>query len=193
MPIVPLFSPFGPTLETQRLWLRPPVSEDFEGFCAFFADEITMKHLGGTQAPSVVWRTLRSVAGQWSLDGFGLFSVIDKTSGAFVGRVGPQYPWGYPAKEVGWGLLSAYYGRGLAYEAARASMDYAAFVLGWSEVIHAIAPENTASEALAQRLGSKNLGPGQLPEPHAHVKINLWGQSLKPEGDPSYKIVTYAP
>ena len=96
-------SPLGPTLETERLILRPPVAEDFAGFCAFTADPETMKHLGGVVSPAVTWRIITSVAGAWHLYGFHMFSVIEKSSGAWIGRIGALYPCDWPAREVGWG------------------------------------------------------------------------------------------
>jgi RimJ/RimL family protein N-acetyltransferase len=167
----------GPTLETERLILRPPVAEDFEGFCAFFADELTMRHLGGPLTPAPVWRTFRSVVGSWVLDGFAMFSVIEKSSGQWIGRIGPHYPLGWPDREVGWGLLSAHWGRGYALEAASASMDYAFDTLGWQQVVHVIAPDNTPSQAVAKALGSRNLGSCQLPDPYGDRAFNAWGQS----------------
>lgn len=41
-----------------------------------------------------------------------------------------------------------------------------------------IAPDNRASIAVAERLGSRMIGPVQLPEPYETAQNNLWGQSL---------------
>jgi RimJ/RimL family protein N-acetyltransferase len=94
-----------------------------------------------------------------------------------VGRIGPWKPEGWPGPEVGWGLLRDFWGKGYALEASTAAMDWAFDHLGWTEVIHSIAPENTASQELARRLGSRLLGPGKLPPPYENVPMELWGQS----------------
>jgi RimJ/RimL family protein N-acetyltransferase len=60
---MPLTSPLGPTLETERLILRPPVAEDFAAFCAFEVDAETVKFLAGVKAPPVVWRSMRAMEG----------------------------------------------------------------------------------------------------------------------------------
>ena len=172
-------SPLGPTLETERLILRPPVRDDFEGFCAFHADEATMTHLGGVQSPALVWRTMRVGVGAWHLDGFHMFSVLDKTTGEWMGRIGPLFPHDWPGHEVGWGLRSKFWGKGYAVEAAAAAMDYAVDTLGWDDIIHCIAPDNHGSAGVANRLGSVNRGPGRLPDPHAAIAINLWGQTAE--------------
>lgn len=170
-------SSLGPTLETERLILRPPVAEDFDGFCAFCADAEAMKHLGGAQTPPMVWRMLTSVVGAWHLYGFHMFSVLDKASGAWIGRIGPLQPFGWPGREVGWGLMTAHQGKGYAREAAVACMDFVFDRLGWDEVIHTINPGNRPSAALAAALGSVNRGPGQLPDPYAGERVDIWGQS----------------
>lgn len=174
---LPLTSPLGPTLETSRLYLRPPVPEDFPGFCEFHSDPVTMKYLGGVVADSVTWRVMRTVAGAWALDGFFLFSVVNKETHEWMGRVGPLYPYAWPGQEIGWGLISRFTGKGYALEAAAACMDYAFDQLGWQHVIHSIAPDNVPSQVLAKRLGSEKLGPGELPEPYRQQPIEIWGQT----------------
>ena len=170
-------SPLGPTLETSRLILRPPIRADFESLCAFHADPETMKHLGGVQSPAMVWRTMCMMAGAWHLDGFHMFSVLNKETGEWMGRIGPLYPEQWPDREVGWGLMSRYWGKGYAHEAAAAAMDYVFDVLKWDRVVHTIAPDNLASAGVAKSLGSYDQGPGRLPDPHAGVAVNIWGQT----------------
>lgn len=176
MPL-PYDSPLGPTLETGRLVLRPPVDGDFDGFRAFHADEKAMTWLGGVSSPSVVWRIMRTIAGSWALDGFGMFSVIEKASGKWIGRIGPLHPHGWPDREVGWGLLTAAQGQGYAMEAAIASMDFAVDILGWDQVIHTVNPGNAASAALAGRIGSHIMRQARLPDPYADQIVDVWGQT----------------
>jgi RimJ/RimL family protein N-acetyltransferase len=44
-------------------------------------------------------------------------------------------------------------------------------------VIHSIAPDNLQSQRVAQKLGSRNRGPGKLPPPFAEARVDLWGQT----------------
>src|SRR5690606_34692045 len=144
--MLPLSSPLGPTLETPRLWLRPPVAEDFSGFSQMYAEDDTMRFIGGASSPALTWRLMRQVAGAWALDGFSMFSVIEKESGRWVGRIGPLYPHGWPGREVGWGLMRSAQGKGYAVEAASVAIDYVFDALGWDEVIHLIDPDNPPSQ-----------------------------------------------
>lgn len=166
----------GPTLETPRLILRPPQADDFDAWAAFGADEETMRHLGGVQARSTAWRGLCTMAGAWTIQGCSMFSVIEKSSGEWVGRLGPWVPDGWPGTEVGWGIARSRWGSGYATEGATAAIDWAFDTLGWTEVIHCIDAANSASQAVARRLGSSLLREDRLPPPYEQP-IDVWGQS----------------
>src|ERR1700739_835363 len=126
----------GPTLETDRLLLRPPQAQDLDGFAELVAFEESARFIGGVQPRPVAWRNLCVMAGSWATQGFAMFSVIEKESGRWVGRVGPWRREAWPGSELGWGLLRSAWGRGYATEAAAAAIDWAFDRLGWPEVIH---------------------------------------------------------
>ena len=111
------------------------------------------------------------------MQGFAMFSVVEKASGEWIGQTGPWQPEGWPGTEVGWSFKRSSWGRGYAMEAATAAIDWAFDHLQWSEVIHSIDPDNRASQALAARLGSSNRGPGRLPPPLEDHPIEIWGQT----------------
>lgn len=167
----------GPILTTNRLILRPPIQEDFPAFADMMADGEHVRFIGGEQLRSIAWRTLATLAGSWSLLGFGMFSVIERDTGQWLGRIGPWVPEGWPGNEVGWGLSRSATGKGYGVEAATAAIDWAFETLGWTDVIHIIAPENLPSQALAIRLGSTNLGSTQMPAPFDSHRVDAWGQS----------------
>ena len=169
----------GPTLETARLILRPTAAQDLDGWAELMADAEAARYIGGVQTRSQTWRAMASMAGSWALNGFGMFSLIEKDTGAWVGRAGPWRPEGWPGTEVGWSLHPRFHGRGYAVEAAEAAMDFAVDELGWSRVVHCIDPANVASIKVAERIGSRFLEIGHLPEPYHEVDIQLWGQSAE--------------
>jgi RimJ/RimL family protein N-acetyltransferase len=144
-------------LSTERLVLRPPTEADFEAWAGFDADARATAFFGGPIGRAAAWTNLATVAGMWALRGYGLFSVFEAQGGRWVGRVGPWAPEGHPGTEVGWALTPSAWGRGYATEAARAAMAWAFDSLGWTEIIHCIDPANTASIAVAERLGSRKL------------------------------------
>ncbi len=157
--------------------MRPPALEDFEAWAAFYEDDDALKYIGGAQVRSIAWRTFTQAAGAWALQGFGLFSVFEKATGQWIGRVGPNFPEGWPGTEVGWALVRSAWGRGYAIEAAVAAVNFAFDTLGWSDVVHCIAPENLASRRLAERLGSTIQRTAVMPQPVTSGEIDVWGQS----------------
>ncbi|MET0294396.1 MAG: GNAT family N-acetyltransferase [Phenylobacterium sp.] len=166
----------GPTLETDRLILRPPIADDFEAWAAFTADPAASEFLGGAQPPEAAWRILCTTAGAWAIGGFSMFSVIEKASGRWVGRLGPWRPHGWPGDEVGWGIVRDAWGRGYATEGASAAIDWAFDTLGWEQVVHCIDAHNYRSQSVARRLGSAVLRQAMLPPPIS-APVDVWGQT----------------
>jgi RimJ/RimL family protein N-acetyltransferase len=105
-----------------------------------------------------------------------MFSVIERETGLWLGRIGPHRPEGWPGDEVGWALICDAWGKGYAVEAASATMDFAVEVLGWTEIIHCIDDANEPSQRVAQKLGSSRLGVGRMPAP-IDEDVPLWGQT----------------
>jgi RimJ/RimL family protein N-acetyltransferase len=166
-----------PELITERLVLRPPEAADFEGWARLMADPEAARFIGGAQHRAAAWRGFLTMVGSWQIQGFGMFSVLERRSGEWLGRVGPWQPLDWPGSEVGWALLGASQGQGFAHEAAVACIDWAFDALGWSEVIHCIDPVNLPSQRLAERLGACNRGRGCLPPPFEAAHVDLWGQT----------------
>jgi RimJ/RimL family protein N-acetyltransferase len=167
----------GPTLETERLILRPPLEADLDGWAELLGNEESSGYIGGPLERSAAWRAMAAMTGSWWLRGHGMFSVVEKSSGQWIGRLGPWYPEGWPGTEVGWGLMKSAWGKGYATEGAARAIDWAFDELGWTEVIHSIHLDNQASIAVAERLGSVHFGPGRLPAPFEHLPVDLWGQT----------------
>ncbi len=167
----------GPVLETPRLILRVPIEADLDGWAAMSADAEAMRFIGGVSPRHGAWRTMAMMAGAWGLRGYGMFSLILKETGEWVGRAGPWFPEGWPGPEIGWGLRREYWGQGLAFEAAAVVMDYAADQLGWSEIIHCIDKDNAPSRRLAERLGAAWLREAAPPPPMTGFTWQIYGQS----------------
>ena len=165
------------SLETPRLLLRTPIAEDFPRYAEFSADPVTMEHLGGPQHEADAWRGFAGLCGLWCLTPASLFSVVEKSSDNWIGRIGPLTPLHWPVQEVGWGLHRDAEGKGYALEAAVASIDYVFDVLDWQRVDHLIADANTRSKVLADRLGSTPGGEVSLPGARSDITVRAWGQT----------------
>lgn len=164
-------------IETPRLILRVPRLDDLDRWAVMMTDDVAAQFIGGAAPREVTWRGLMTMIGAWHATGIGMFSVIEKSTGHWVGRLGPWRPDGWPGTEVGWAIARECWGRGYATEGAAAATDWAFDNLGWTDVIHSIHPANTASQAVARKLGSRNLGPGRLPPPYQETPVDIWGQS----------------
>ena len=93
------------TLDTERLTLRMFRQEDIDAYAAMCADPEVMRFLGGkTLSRHDAWRSMAGVCGHWELRGYGMWAVVEKSSGEMIGRVGCLNPEGWPGFEVGWTL-----------------------------------------------------------------------------------------
>jgi RimJ/RimL family protein N-acetyltransferase len=158
-PGVALGQSSGPVIETMRLKLRPWCSEDVAPNSAMLSDPGTARFIAADGKPVTTalagWRNAAVMSGHWALHGFGMFVVEEKSSGKFVGRVGPWFPPGWPGFEVGWGIAREFRGKGYAVEAARASIDWCFVTFELDRIVHCIDKENTASQGVARRLGAE--------------------------------------
>jgi RimJ/RimL family protein N-acetyltransferase len=166
-----------PLIETERLLLRLPRREDFDRYAEMHDDAEAAKHIGGAMPRAAAWRKFLQMPGAWAMQGYAMFSAIEKSSGLWIGQVGPWQPEGWPGTEVGWAFHPSAWGKGYARESAIATIDWAFENLGWTDVIHSINSENVASQALAKRLGSRILRQANLPPPYETVVLDIWGQS----------------
>lgn len=164
-------------LETERLVLRLPRIEDFDRYAELLADEEACRYIGGHQPRGGAWRRFLQMPGAWALQGFAMFSVIEKSSGRWVGQMGPWRPEGWPGNEIGYSFHPDAWGKGYAIESAVAAIDWTFANLGWDDIIHCIDPDNIASQKVAQRLGSVRLGAAQLPPPFEEHRVDKWGQT----------------
>jgi len=150
-----------PTVETPRLLLRAFRLADLDAYAAMCADEEVMRHIGsgGAVGRDVAWRHLALFLGSWALVGHGMWAVERRSDGALIGRAGFLDPEGWPGCELGWLLARETWGKGYAFEAAQAALACGRRVLGLSDVISLIRPDNARSIALAERMGASNAGP----------------------------------
>jgi RimJ/RimL family protein N-acetyltransferase len=109
---------------------------------------------------------LTRIEDHWREHGYGLWALEPREDGAgcigFAGLAIPAFlPDVLPAVEVGWRLDRAWWGRGLATEAARASVAYGFETLGLRSVLSIIDRGNERSLRVAAKLGMRP-GPDRL-------------------------------
>ncbi|NQE60709.1 GNAT family N-acetyltransferase [Caulobacter sp. RHG1] len=151
---------FPPILVTPRLTLSPPVLADFEDSRAMWADPVVVRHVGGrafTEEES--WTRLMRARGLWDLLGYGYWAVRETSTGRYVGEVGfadlrrALEPNLFGLPEMGWVLAAWSHGQGFGTEAVRAGLSWIDQTLAPPLVPCIIDVENTASIALATKVG----------------------------------------
>jgi len=165
-------------LETPRLILREvDIEKDIEAWHDMMTDQDTVRFIGGdTLDRAGSWRQMAMLIGHQKIRGYGFWSVIEKSSGNFIGRVGPWFPEGWPEPEVGWTIHRNYTRKGYAKEAGAACVDYVFNTLGWDRIIHVIAEDNIGSIKTAEAIGSKFMYNLEKLPPFGDVKCLAYGQ-----------------
>jgi RimJ/RimL family protein N-acetyltransferase len=163
-----------PTLETERLILRPWRDADLDAYAVMMADPEVTRFIGGVVTRTDAWRGMASLIGHWVLRGFGLWAVERKRDGAVIGRIGVQYPEGWPSTEIAWTLGRPYWGLGYATEAAKASLDYGFKTTSLPKLISLIDPENHPSQKVAQRLGQTKGGKATIVVFGTSYELDVW-------------------
>jgi RimJ/RimL family protein N-acetyltransferase len=167
------------SLRTERLVLRRPVPADWPAFHAFMMSDRSTA-FGSHQNLAKAFRSFAAELGHWEIFGYGMWAVTTHDSDAALALIGPWSPPDWPEPEVGWMVLSAAAeGTGLATEAARAAIADAYDRLQWPTVVSYIAPENTRSIRLAEKLGAVLDPVAPQPKPDDPVLVY---RHPKPEG-----------
>jgi RimJ/RimL family protein N-acetyltransferase len=145
----------APTLETQRLLLRPLVAEDAEALNRIQSDADHMRFYPSPFSFEETREWIARAQERYERDGFGLLAVEDRTTGEFLGNVGPvvQVVDGVDEIELGWSITPARSWQGIATEAASACRDWVFDVVGADHVISLILPANEPSRGVARNIG----------------------------------------
>jgi RimJ/RimL family protein N-acetyltransferase len=143
------------TLETDRLHLRPMELDDLDAFAAVVGDPYAMRFYPKPFDRSMARLWIERTQERYERDGFGLLSVIERSSGEMIGDCGPAVQQtGHGAfVELGWHIRLDRQGNGFATEAGRACRDRAWATLDVDRLISIIRPENVPSWSVARALG----------------------------------------
>lgn len=142
-------------METGRLLLRGLQLDDLDDLAAILGDPAGMRHYPHpfTRAETRDW-ILRNRT-RYREHGHGLWAVILKETGEFVGDCGLtiQRVEEVDELEVGYHIKRSCWRRGLATEAALACRDFAFDRLNRNRLVCITSPGNIASQGVAEKLG----------------------------------------
>ena len=146
---------------TDRLILRTWDEGDSERFYAIMNTAAVMRHLGGVQSRADWDAAVERLNGYQRDFGHTFWLIEEKAGGEILGFCGlkranaPGSGALAGTPEVGWRLRESAWGRGIAKEAAIASLDLAFGRFGYDEVVALTVPANDASQGLMKRLGMR--------------------------------------
>jgi RimJ/RimL family protein N-acetyltransferase len=148
-------------LETERLLLRPFAATDVDNLFDLDSDPAVMRFLtGGKPTPrEVIEREIlpKFIRSSEGLNGFGVWTAIEKASGDFLGWFGFRPPDGAGPEEVslGYRLRRAAWGQGYATEGSRALIARGFTELGVWRVVATTYEDNLASRRVMEKVGLK--------------------------------------
>ena len=144
-------------LESKTLIFRELTLDDLDLLYALYSNPHVKKYV--YEESMTYEETMEEL--EWIIDvytsqpGFGLWGIIHKETGAFIGRCG-LLQWTIderPEVEVTYMFDEKYWGHGLGTEAAQALMQYGFEELKLPRLVCCIDAENLASIKVAEKLG----------------------------------------
>lgn len=103
--------------------------------------------------------------------GFGLYLVELRESGTAIGLCGLLKRDTLDDVDIGYAYLPAYWGKGYAFEAASAVLDYGRTTHHLQSIVAVVSPENAGSIKVLEKLGMKFERMIQLVEGEAEIKL----------------------
>jgi RimJ/RimL family protein N-acetyltransferase len=161
-------------LETERLSLRQLTTDD----TAFIVDLLNqpsfIRNIGdrGVRNPDDAVRYLENgPLASYQKNGFGLYGVVLKDTGALIGMCGLIRRDGLDAVDIGYAFLPPYWSKGYAYEAASAVMADGLNRLGLKRIVAIVSPDNQGSIRVLEKLGLRFERMIRLPDDTEDIKL----------------------
>lgn len=164
-------------VETDRLLARLPDAADARGLATMLSDPAVMRFVGGAPVPSSdIPAVIEKWLSRWRAFGLGPFVLERRADGRVLGRVGflvwDGRTWTHATPEtgdhgiveLGWAIAHEHWGHGYVTEAARAIRTWGRRERSVTRLISLIAPANTRSQRVAERLGACMAGTATLPD-----------------------------
>jgi RimJ/RimL family protein N-acetyltransferase len=142
-------------------------------------DPAMMEHLGGPEPPEKIAQR----QARYEKLGSRMFKIVDEVTGEAAGWVGywPRTWRGADVFEMGWSVLPAFQGRGIAGSAAAQAIARAR-AEGTRRFLHAFpSVDNAASNAICRKLGFTLMAECDFEYPPGQVmRSNDWRVDLQP-------------
>jgi RimJ/RimL family protein N-acetyltransferase len=170
----------APLLHTARLQLRELAEADAPFMLQLLNEPSWLQFIGDRGVRTLAEARTYIITGpqqSYARDGFGFYLVADRENQASMGICGLVRRDFLEDVDIGFAFLPDFWGRGYAFEAAKAVLDFARDSLGLQRLVAITAPENEASSKLLHKLGLRI--EGRITYPQDEVELLLWGIQLK--------------
>lgn len=142
-------------LTTDRCIVRETTVGDVDSFYQIYAEpSITeyMENLFADRDEEIAY-TKDYIEKVYAFYGYGMWTALEKESGAVIGRAGISWREGYDLPELGFVFGVPWQGQGYAYEVCSAVLAYAGETLLMDRVQALVQPGNERSQNLCKKLG----------------------------------------
>lgn len=146
--------------ETERLLLREILPSDDKAMFELDADPQVHTYLGKKPVKDIEEsrKIIEYVRQQYATNGIGRWAVIEKESKAFIGWSGLKYitePINNHVHyyDLGYRFIRRYWGKGFAFESAKASVAYGFDILQVKEIYGMAEAGNIASQNVLKKTG----------------------------------------
>jgi RimJ/RimL family protein N-acetyltransferase len=143
-------------LETDRLILRRLSVEDSPFILELLNDPLWLRFIGDKGVRTIDGARdyiLKGPVEMYERLGFGLYLTQLKDAGTPLGLCGLIKRDSLEDVDIGFAFLPEFRGRGYAFEAASAVMNYGKTVLGLERIVAIASPDNIVSARLLEKLG----------------------------------------
>lgn len=147
----------GYVIDTERIRLRELTTADAAGLHRVIGDPETMQYYPEPYSLDMTVEWLERNQRSYVENGFGLWALILKEGGHFIGQCGIslQDIDGLMLPEIGYQIHRDYWNRGYATEAATSCLEYGFEVLALKELFIHTWVKNIPSQRVAEKIGMK--------------------------------------
>ena len=148
-------------IETPRLKMRKFTLNDLDAVYEFSSNEDVTKYTGDIGMVKNKQDARDVITHVWQAEykkyGYARYALICKTTDKVIGFCGIKYLPEEQRPDIGYRMLPEYWGKGLGFEAVKATMDYATNVLKLDNVMAEAVIENVASNKILLKAGFKHV------------------------------------
>jgi len=167
-------------IDTGRMILRRFSLDDLQAFYQLASRPEIIRYAQSAPVASLEQARELMIAApfhDYATYGYGRFACVWKETGEVIGFSGVKFVPEIGDTELGYRFLAEHWGKGLATEAGRASIEFARSDLGLKRLVAMVHPDNVASARVLAKLGfsvEKKLAYSGL----EGVEVDLFARSI---------------